>query len=221
MPEPWLYPFHLAVLLLATAAKADPVQDCNSNDPDRRIAGCSALLKRGVPDKTNKALVHSRRGDAHLRKKNDDAALADFEACLSLDPKREFCRDGSARILCIKAITKGGSPSGIEQHCVHFKNSRDEAIQADYYQSLGTAYLSRYVAGSDAGGPAIFTKALENLGKAIAIKSAAGIVKGGDYDIRGLLYLQNKVEPGSVRSKYAEEAFQDFNKAVSLSPNVA
>jgi tetratricopeptide (TPR) repeat protein len=209
----------LASFLLATAAAADAVQDCNSNTIDRRISGCTAALRNAALSKRNKALLHARRGDAYMQKKNDEAALADFKSCLALDPKQEFCRDRRSRIQCSKVLAAEPSPSDIEMHCAYARNSKDKDQQALFYRLLGLAHF-RVMLRGDGQASAAYGKALDNISRAIAIRSAIGINAGVDHDTRGLIYMQNKA-PGSALSRDADKALQDFSKAISLSPNVA
>ncbi|MCC7251931.1 tetratricopeptide repeat protein [Hyphomicrobium sp.] len=85
-----------ASLLLATTAGAGPLEDCNSNDKERQVTGCTAALKTMKFNKKNKAVLFSRRGDAYLQLGQHEAALDDFNACVELKPDDENCLLGKA-----------------------------------------------------------------------------------------------------------------------------
>lgn len=88
----------LALLFFTVHAQADAIKDCNSKDMDRRITGCTSALKTERFDKKSKAVAYSLRGEAYLVKQNDDAALADFEKCIELAPKENYCWSSKALI---------------------------------------------------------------------------------------------------------------------------
>src|SRR5208282_5019279 len=78
-----------AVLLyLIGGAAADELGDCN--DPkypvDAAIAACSHLIDHGGLKGHDLAVAYRGRGAAHFRKDETDAALADFERAIALDP---------------------------------------------------------------------------------------------------------------------------------------
>lgn len=88
----------LASFLFASNSKADAIKDCNSKDWDRRIKGCTAALKSERFDKKNKALVYSLRGEAYIERQKSELALADFDKCVELNPKDNFCWSSKALV---------------------------------------------------------------------------------------------------------------------------
>jgi len=79
----------LAFILVAVPAAArvdDPMLDCLSDDNDRRIAGCSALLTSpGVPD-DQRSLAFSMRALAYSLLGMFDQALTDYDEALKIRP---------------------------------------------------------------------------------------------------------------------------------------
>ncbi|MCC7253199.1 hypothetical protein [Hyphomicrobium sp.] len=210
----------LAGVLLAADAGADAVKDCNSNNLDRRIKGCTSALKSGKLSKRNKALAYAWRGDAYVKKENYDAAFADFTTCLELSPSEGACRSGLSVVRCHTAVLTSGDVAGVEEHCAYLKNSPTKAQQAYFYNLLGIAHFGRYQFGQGSADPSL-GKALDSLNKSIAIGAEIGTVTADDYDFRGVAYLQNKREPGGVISKDANKALEDFNAAIALDPSQA
>jgi len=78
----------LAALTLAAPTKADEFDDCNADDPDRVIRGCSQIVGRG--SKRNRAAAYYIRGNAHLDKGKYDKAIADFTQAIRLKPDFAF-----------------------------------------------------------------------------------------------------------------------------------
>jgi tetratricopeptide (TPR) repeat protein len=71
----------------AAAAQSDAA-NCSSGDPDRMIAGCSAIINRpkGLPQK-QLAMVYCNRGVANYVRGDLDKALADYNRALQYDDK--------------------------------------------------------------------------------------------------------------------------------------
>ena len=71
----------------AWAASQRDYDDCNqSNDQDRRIAGCARIIGDRKEPPGNRAIACSNRGVAWYAKKNFDRAIADFSEAIQLDP---------------------------------------------------------------------------------------------------------------------------------------
>lgn len=63
----------------------DPITDCDSNDTERRLRGCTQLIEHGELDEGSRAIAYSRRSDSHLERNELDQAIADRIAALKLD----------------------------------------------------------------------------------------------------------------------------------------
>jgi tetratricopeptide (TPR) repeat protein len=59
---------------------------CRSDDPERSIAGCSALIQSGQETGINLAKAFYSRGWAYARKGDYDRAIADYDRALQLNP---------------------------------------------------------------------------------------------------------------------------------------
>lgn len=60
---------------------------CSSNDDDKKIAGCSALMRRDICDDTiTCARIYYNRGVAYSNKGDHERAIADFSEAIKNDP---------------------------------------------------------------------------------------------------------------------------------------
>jgi len=75
-----------ATFATAWAATQDPVLDCLSEDNDRRISGCSALIATpGLPPE-QLSLAHGLRALAFSLKRQYEKALEDYDTAIGLNP---------------------------------------------------------------------------------------------------------------------------------------
>jgi lipoprotein NlpI len=83
----------LTILLIAGAAQAasrSDWNDCESNDSDRTIRGCTRVLQDRGESARNRATAYYNRGLAYLEKDDPDRALADFNEAIRLNPKNDY-----------------------------------------------------------------------------------------------------------------------------------
>lgn len=77
-------------LLLAGAADAQTRDEnwklCESGDPEHGIAACTALIQSGEETRQNRAIAYSNRGITYSDRGDFDAAIADYERALILNP---------------------------------------------------------------------------------------------------------------------------------------
>src|ERR1700677_1904030 len=59
---------------------------CKSEDPDRSIEGCSALIQSGQEAGINLAKAFYGRGSAYARKGDYEHAIQDYDQALRLNP---------------------------------------------------------------------------------------------------------------------------------------
>src|SRR5919199_4295894 len=81
------------------AHAADPAQaDCASADPDRSIAGCTAVLTNGDEAAQNRAVAFYNRGNAYRYRGDTERAIADYSEAirLKLDYALVFYNRGDA-----------------------------------------------------------------------------------------------------------------------------
>jgi tetratricopeptide (TPR) repeat protein len=74
---------------LATNALADDVDDCNGDESDLVIKGCSVIISDSTTGKGNLEAAYVARGIAYDQIKDWDKALADLDKAVALDPKDE------------------------------------------------------------------------------------------------------------------------------------
>jgi tetratricopeptide (TPR) repeat protein len=70
---------------LASVTRADSLDDCKSEEVDRRIMGCSDLIDRSEPS-TDLAHAYAMRGLAYSLKGAYERAIADFDAAIERRP---------------------------------------------------------------------------------------------------------------------------------------
>ncbi len=75
-----------AALLAAPAARADDWGDCRSTNPDKQMAGCTAVLEKRDRPPEDLALAHRMRGSWYARRDMLDRALGDFDKAVELAP---------------------------------------------------------------------------------------------------------------------------------------
>jgi tetratricopeptide (TPR) repeat protein len=72
--------------LAASATVVDPMVDCLSDDNERRISGCSAMIDNpGLPEE-QRSLAHGMRALAYSLLGMFDKAIADYDVALKLKP---------------------------------------------------------------------------------------------------------------------------------------
>jgi tetratricopeptide (TPR) repeat protein len=75
-----------ALLAVRGNVAAAPIDDCNSNDRDKMLLGCSVLAGTSE-DAAVLAIALLRRGSVLQDMHRIDAAIADFTVALRMDPK--------------------------------------------------------------------------------------------------------------------------------------
>jgi tetratricopeptide (TPR) repeat protein len=90
----------LCAALLSFSATAQDLEEMidwceDETNPDRRIAGCSALIDSGLMDRSDLALSYAHRGAAYVDKGQMSKALSDLDRAIELypsDPSAYFNR---------------------------------------------------------------------------------------------------------------------------------
>ena len=77
-----------AALLVASAmpVRADDWDDCRTENPDKLIAGCTAVIEKHERRDEDIALAHRRRGVWYARRNMLDRAMPDFDNAVRLAP---------------------------------------------------------------------------------------------------------------------------------------
>src|SRR5262245_58233596 len=61
-------------------------EDCNSDEIDKKLVGCSRLIAQGNLNPPNLAIAYSRRSDAHLEAGEIALSTSDRAKAVELDP---------------------------------------------------------------------------------------------------------------------------------------
>jgi len=77
----------LAALTVSDEAKSDRWTDCTSDEPDRSIDGCTAIIKANRTSRSNRAIAYHNRGFAYLNKSKYEWAINDFTKAIKLKPE--------------------------------------------------------------------------------------------------------------------------------------
>lgn len=93
----------MAVCLLLSVAPAlgasqKDHDDCNANDADRNIAGCTRLIEDRTESKRVRAIAHVGRGLAWRSKGDRDRAINDFTDAIGLDPDDALAYNNRANL---------------------------------------------------------------------------------------------------------------------------
>jgi tetratricopeptide (TPR) repeat protein len=73
---------------LVSSASADDKTECaTSEDQERVIASCTAVIVAAADDPETRAIALTNRGSARQKLKNYDAAIADLDEAIRLNPK--------------------------------------------------------------------------------------------------------------------------------------
>lgn len=77
----------LATLIaLPVAAQADDISDCNSDQPDTAIIGCTQLIQGGKASEEALAVAYFNRANAFDDNGDHDGAIADYTQSIKLNP---------------------------------------------------------------------------------------------------------------------------------------
>ncbi len=102
----------LMALVAPSWAADQAVNDCMSNDSDRRIIGCTALMKMAARLKpSGLAVVYDNRGSAYYGKGQNDRAIADDNKALQLNPAYPSLTGTAASLTKPKVSTIVPSPT--------------------------------------------------------------------------------------------------------------
>jgi len=74
------------LLALPTGAWADPAADCLSEDLERRIEGCTALIERGDQSLADLSHVYAMRALAYSLKGRYETAIRDYDVAIEMNP---------------------------------------------------------------------------------------------------------------------------------------
>ena len=74
------------VLSLGTSSRADVATDCLSEDWERRISGCSAIIDSPEASAEQKAVAYATRGLALSLKGQFERSIDDYDAAIRIEP---------------------------------------------------------------------------------------------------------------------------------------
>jgi lipoprotein NlpI len=181
-----------ALLALAPAAHAQrDWNDCQSNDRERRIAGCTAIIDGRGSTKVARGVAHNNRGLAYREAGDLERALNDFNEAVDLDGKNASAHYNRGEVYRAKG--------DLDRAAVEFSEAmRLDGKDADPLIARGIVY---HVKGDN-------DRALADLNEAIRLdpKNEAA------YFNRGLTYLYSGALP---------LALADLGQAADLDPKDA
>jgi lipoprotein NlpI len=176
-----------AVADQSTKSTLKDVAECvQVNAPDQAIAGCTRVIEDPRQKPKGRAAAFYNRGNAHEAKGARDAAIADYDEAIKLEPKnaRAFNNRGSAR------SDKGDTEAALADF--------DAALKLD--RRLASAYFNRANLHAAKGETA---RAIEDYSKALQFNRR----NVNAYIARGALYLADGA---------AAKARADMRQALAL-----
>jgi len=182
----------LAISACATSAFADPSDSeacLRPSTPDAQIAACTRLIEAGAANPSDLAAFYFHRAIARRFQKQYDAAIADFDAGLKLDPKAALGYIGR------------GTTRALMRQLGDAVKDFDTGLQLDPNNLEGHAY--RGMAYAQQGQ---YDAALADFDEVVRRDPKSP----GAYYQRGMVYR--------LMGKH-EQASQDMATAVDLQPN--
>jgi tetratricopeptide (TPR) repeat protein len=157
--------FLAGLSVLISLAEANPLDDCNSNDMQKRIVGCSELLKGADLRAEDRALALSLRSEAHAKQNSFDQAIDDLEQARKLQPNDDAYKERLAWARALRSderIAKNELPGAIEDLAEAMNFAQEPAPLRSrlvkLYEVLGRQLQE---AGDHKGAADIYSKAIE------------------------------------------------------------
>jgi tetratricopeptide (TPR) repeat protein len=185
--------------LSAFAQRAQDVEWCNGKgdaSPDLQIGACTALIQSGKGNRKALVMWFNNRGLAFLKKSNFDAAIADLEQSLRIEPDNVIAYATRAYLYCSRKDYDKCISDNTKVISLYAPGPpADRKKQAPYYESRAEAY--------EATGN--LDLALSDLNEAIKLDSTYA----GYFFHRGNIFQE--------KSDY-DHAIADFTDAIRLDP---
>lgn len=182
-------------------ANAQAIADCDSEDPKRRLRGCTILLKKTELSGQMRAIAYSRRSDSHVLSGDLDHAIEDRQAALKLEPNSQ-----SAKRRAAKALRMRGNRHQQEGNLDAALHDYAEAIRLDPANVNAIAgRASVYIHRDD------LDSAISDLVTAYELRSESETYK------ELLTDLYAKRAKGAMAKKNYDAAIDDYGKAIDLS----
>lgn len=179
----WLAALSVAAILLAAysvavAAPASTIAECFSENNEKRIAGCSALIETPQLDDGTRSLAYAMRALALSLEGGLTQALPDYDMAIKLDPASAMALNNRAWVL-YKLDRLGDALADVERalelspaspHAhdtrAHIRQARGELRPAlrDYEQAMrfgGEHLVKLYQCGLEANG--VYTGPIDGL----------------------------------------------------------
>lgn len=190
LPRPSLTAIVLG-LAMTTAAGADPVADCNSQDGRLAVSGCSRLIASGELADDKLSIALNNRGIAYVQRQLGVLAIADFVVAKRIDPSNVMAMNNLCHVWL-----DADQPSRALAACT-------EAIEvkSDFYEAYSNRALAHLALGN-------LSAALDDANQSLLINPDCPDALAN----RGFLHEKSGRIP---------EAIGDYEKALSLAPGHA
>ena len=185
-----------ATMVALGQSRQENLNNCQSVDPDAKIAGCTALLKADQETTKNRAVIYGSRGVGYYSKGDYDRAIQDTDQAIRLNPNEPSFYYTSG--LAYKK--KGNFDRAIQDF--------DEAIRLNptferAYYDRGNAYIDKEE----------YNRAIQDLNRAIQDYNQAIHLNSSDtaaYLNRGIAYFAQS---------NLTAAIADFEHTISAAPS--
>jgi lipoprotein NlpI len=169
--------------------RQESLDKCRSDDPEAKIAGCTALLKADQDTTKNRAVIYGSRGVAYYSKGDYDRAIQDTDQAILLNPNEPSFYYTSG----VAYKKKGDFDRAIQNfnEAIHLNPNFERA-----YYDRGNAYIDKEE----------YDRAIQDLNEAIRLNPK----NASNYNNRGVAY---------TRSGDYGAAIKDDNQAIHLNSN--
>jgi tetratricopeptide (TPR) repeat protein len=178
-----------ATMVALGQSRQENLNNCQSVDPDAKIAGCTALLKADQETTKNRAVIYGSRGVGYYSKGDYDRAIQDTDEAIRLNPTEPSFYYTSG--LAYKK--KGDFDRAIQDFDNAIRLNRN--FERAYYDR-GNAYIDKEE----------YDRAIQEFNQAIRLNPT----NANNYNNRGIAYKR--------KGDY-DRAIQDYNESIHLNSN--
>jgi lipoprotein NlpI len=176
----------------AAASARRYTADClQEADTEKQIAGCTHLIDDAKQTDRTRAIAHYNRGNARAAKGDQDAAIADYDAAIKLDPKDARAYNNRGTVYRDKGDAERAMADFAEAAKINPRNT-------DAHYNLGNSYAAK---GESDKAIAAYSAAIRADGRnanAYVARAIAQLYAGAAPKAQADLWLAARVAPANA-----------------------